>query len=305
MKKAVFVITDAWQGLRLDRFIAENVTDISRSHGVKLIEDGYVTKDGKNLDKKYKISAGDVIEVCLPDAMPLDVVAEEIPLDIIYEDEYLLVINKPQGMVVHPAAGNHSGTLVNALMGHCAGSLSGIGGVMRPGIVHRIDKDTSGLLLVAKNDAAHLFLSQQLKDRSLSRIYTALVNGNIKTDAGSINAPIGRSASDRKKMGVTAKNSREAVTHYEVLERFGKYTLVACKLTTGRTHQIRVHMAYIGHSVVGDRTYGMKKEAFHLSGQLLHAAKIMFLHPKNGQPMQFSAPLPDYFEAALKTLRKQ
>lgn len=303
MKREIITVTDEWQGVRLDIYLCQNLRDISRSYGVKLIESGYVTKDSKPLNKKYKVNAGDAIEVCLPDPEPLDVVAEKISLDIIYEDDDLLVVNKPQGMVVHPAAGNYSGTLVNALMNHCKDSLSGINGVMRPGIVHRLDKDTSGLLLVAKNDVTHLFLSQQLKNRIISRIYLALVNGNPKLDAATINAPIGRNPNNRKKMSVTTKNSREAITHYRVLERFGKYALLECKLETGRTHQIRVHLAYIGHSIVGDKTYGKKKEEFKLQGQLLHAIKIQFIHPKTNEWMTFSAPIPDYFEKILNLLR--
>ena len=291
------------RGKRLDAFVGGTALSLSRSHAVKLIEAGLVTKDGTALNKKYKVVPGEEIRVILPPAQEYRVEAQDIPLDIVYEDNDLLVINKPQGMVVHPAPGNYDGTLVNALMEHCKDSLSGIGGVMRPGIVHRIDKDTSGLLLVAKNDAAHLFLSEQLKDRSLSREYAALVNGNIKQDTLTLDYPIGRSPSDRKKMCVTVKNSREAVTHVTVRERFGRYTLVTCKLQTGRTHQIRVHMAHIGHSVVGDKTYGIKKEAFRLEGQLLHAQKIEFIHPATREKMHFTAPLPDYFVKILDKLR--
>ena len=301
----VLTVDELQSGARLDAYISAENADISRSHGVKLIDDGFVMLNGKLANKKNRVAAGDVVEITVPAPEPLNVEAEEIALDIVYEDDSLLVINKPQGMVVHPAPGNHSGTLVNALMSHCKTGLSGINGVMRPGIVHRIDKDTSGLLIVAKNDAAHIFLSEQLKDRSLSRVYTALVNGNIKQDEGTIDAPIGRNASDRKKMDVTTKNAREAVTHFTVLERFGKYTLAECRLQTGRTHQIRVHMAHIGHSVVGDKTYGVKKEAFSLSGQLLHAAKLKFIHPVTKQPMEFSADMPEYFAAVLDKSRNR
>ncbi len=290
-------------GKRLDAFVGGAALSLSRSHAAKLIEAGYVTRDGEALNKKYKVQTGEQICVTIPPAQEYSVEAQAIPLDIVYEDDDLLVINKPQGMVVHPAPGNYDGTLVNALMEHCKGSLSGINGVMRPGIVHRIDKDTSGLLLVAKNDAAHVFLSEQLKDRSLSREYAALVNGNIKQDTLTLDYPIGRNPSDRKKMCVTTKHAREAVTHVTVQERFGRYTLVTCKLQTGRTHQIRVHMAYIGHSVVGDKTYGIKKEAFKLQGQLLHAQKIQFIHPATHEKMQFTAPLPDYFVKVLERLR--
>ena len=288
---------------RLDAFVGAVAPALSRSHAAKLIEQGNVTIAGKVPDKKYKVQPGEEVRVVIPPAQEYSIAAQDIPLDIVYEDDWLLVINKPQGMVVHPAPGNYDGTLVNALMEHCKGSLSGINGVMRPGIVHRIDKDTSGLLLVAKNDEAHTFLSGQLKDRSLSREYAALVNGNIKQDALTLDYPIGRNPSDRKKMCVTTKNARDAVTHVTVRERFGRYTLVTCKLQTGRTHQIRVHMAYIGHSVVGDKTYGIKKEAFKLDGQLLHAQKIEFIHPATKEKMEFSAPLPGYFTKVLERLR--
>ena len=290
-------------GTRLDSFIADCGVGVSRAHGVKLIDEGNITVNGLPANKKYKVNAGDIISISIPEPIALEVTAENIALDIVYEDDSLIVVNKPQGMVVHPAAGNYSGTLVNALMNHCAGSLSGINGVIRPGIVHRIDKDTSGLLIVAKNDNAHVFLSQQLKDRSLSREYIALVNGNIKTGEGIIDAPIGRNPNDRKKMCVTNQNSREAVTGYNVFERFGRYSLVGCKLKTGRTHQIRVHMAYLGHSVVGDKTYGIKKEEFKLDGQLLHACKLKFIHPVSFKQMEFSVDLPDYFKTILAKLR--
>lgn len=291
-------------GMRLDAFLAQQLDGISRSHGVKLIEAGLVTLGGQVLNKKYALRAFDEIDVEIPEPVETEIAAEDIPLDIVYEDDQLLVIHKPQGMVVHPGAGNYSGTLVNALLHYCKGKLSGIGGVLRPGIVHRIDKDTSGLLVVAKTDTAHNFLSAQLKDRSLSREYYAIVNGNIKEDTMQINLPIGRSPADRKKMCVTNKNAREAITDVRVLERYGKFTLVACKLHTGRTHQIRVHMAYIGHSIVGDKTYGIKKEQFKLDGQLLHAKKICFIHPTLQKPMAFEVPLPSYFTDTLDKIRK-
>ena len=305
MQKQKLTVSEDCNGMRLDSYLGQALAEMTRSHAVRLIEQGHVSTDGTVRNKKYRVQEGETVEVCIPDAQPLEVQAEEIPLDIVYEDADLLVINKPQGMVVHPAAGNYSGTLVNALMSHCKGSLSGINGVMRPGIVHRIDKDTTGLLVVAKNDLAHEFLSAQLKDRSLSREYLALVNGNIRAEEGCVDAPIGRNPNDRKKMCVTAKNSREAVTNYRVLERFGRYTFVQCKLQTGRTHQIRVHMSYIGHSVVGDKTYGAKKEEFKLDGQLLHAANIRFVHPRTREVMAFSAPLPDYFQRVLQRLRNR
>lgn len=297
-----FIVDSKNNGARLDSYLANVCDKISRSRATKLIEDGFVSVNGKP-DKKYKVSEGEKVILTIPKAKPLEIESEDINIDIVYEDKSLLVINKRQGMVVHPAAGNYTGTLVNALMHHCGSELSGINGVMRPGIVHRIDKDTSGLIIVAKNDEAHRFLSEQLKDRSLSRVYYALVNGNIKLDEGEINQPIGRSDKDRKKMCVTNKNSREALTRFTVLERFGRYTLVECRLSTGRTHQIRVHMAYIGHSVVGDKTYGIKKESFKLSGQLLHAKKIKFIHPETREPMEFEVGLPDYFEEVLNKLR--
>ncbi len=298
-------VESAQVGMRLDAFIAQQLDGISRSHGVKLIEAGLVTLGGQPLNKKYALKEKDEIDVEIPEPVETEIVAEDIPLDIVYEDDQLLVIHKLQGMVVHPGAGNYTGTLVNALLHYCKGKLSGIGGVLRPGIVHRIDKDTSGLLVVAKTDTAHNLLSEQLKDRSLSREYYAIVNGNIKEDTMQINLPIGRSPSDRKKMCVTTKNAREAITDVRVLERYGKYTLVACKLHTGRTHQIRVHMAYLGHSIVGDKTYGVKKEPFKLDGQLLHARRICFVHPTLGKAMEFEAPLPTYFTDTLDKIRKQ
>lgn len=304
MSTITMTVDEDGAGMRLDSFIALASDELSRSHAVKLIEQGYVTKQGKKLNKKDKVELGDVISILLPDAEQLDIKPENIALDIVYEDNSLLVINKPQGMVVHPAAGNFTGTLVNALLFHCRDSLSGINGVARPGIVHRIDKDTSGLLLVAKNDAAHLFLSEQLKDHTLSRVYYALVHGNLKEDTFIIDLPIGRSTKDRKKMCVTDKNARNAVTAVRVLKRFCKYTLIECRLKTGRTHQIRVHMTHIGHSIVGDKTYGVKKDPFGLEGQLLHAAQIRFIHPETRQPMQFSAPLPSYFAAVLDRLER-
>ncbi len=298
-----FTVEEEHTGKRLDSYLADVCDRVSRSRVAKLIEDGCVKVSGK-ADKKYKVSVGEKIILTIPAPEMLNIESEDIKLDIVYEDKSLLVINKKQGMVVHPAAGNYTGTLVNALMHHCGDELSGINGVMRPGIVHRIDKDTSGLIIVAKDDDAHRFLSDQLKDRSLSRIYYALVNGNVKLDEGDINQPIGRSDKDRKKMCVTQKNSRDALTHFKVIERLGKYTLVECKLSTGRTHQIRVHMAYIGHSVVGDKTYGIKKESFKLEGQLLHAKKIKFIHPQTKEEMAFEVDLPDYFKDTIEKLRK-
>lgn len=291
------------KGERIDKFLSENAEGISRSYGAKLCEDALVTANGKVIEKKYKLKGTETIVVDMPEPEEVEITPEDIPLDIVYEDNDLIVVNKPQGMVVHPAVGNMSGTLVNALMYHCGDSLSAINGVIRPGIVHRIDKDTSGLLVVAKNNEAHLKLSEQLKERKAVRRYTALVNGNIKEDSGTVNKPIGRSNADRKKMAVVM-GGREAITHYNVLERFGQYTLVECVLETGRTHQIRVHMASIGHSIVGDKTYGIKKEKFNLEGQLLHARTIGFVHPKTGEMMEFSSELPDYFTVVLEKLRR-
>ncbi len=301
MKKIIF--TAAEGGERLDKLISEYSDEISRSFAAKLAEDGAVTVNGKRVRKNYKAVSGDVVEIELPEPEPISAEPEDIPLDIVYEDDDLIVVNKPQGMVVHPAAGNYTGTLVNALMFHCRGTLSAINGVVRPGIVHRIDKDTSGLLVAAKNNEAHIFLAQQIKERKANRRYIALLNGILKED-GTVSKPIARHPVDRKKMAVCA-GGREAVTHYHVMEHFGnEYTLAECVLETGRTHQIRVHMASIGHSVVGDKTYGIKKERFNLAGQLLHAATLGFVHPKSGEYMEFSAPIPDYFENILEKLRK-
>lgn len=302
MEKQTIKASEENIGQRLDRFIADN-SGISRSYAAKLCEDGLVTFKDKKLTKKYKIQGGEEIVINLPKPEETSAEAEDIPLDIVYEDEDIIVINKPQGMVVHPAAGNEKGTLVNALMHHCKGNLSAINGVIRPGIVHRIDKDTSGLLICAKTNEAHLSLAAQLKERKPLRKYVALVNGNIKEDEGTIDKPIDRNVRDRKKMAVV-QGGREAVTHYRVLERFGRYTLVECILETGRTHQIRVHMASIGHSIVGDKTYGVKKEKFNLTGQLLHARTIGFKHPKTGQVMEFSSQIPSYFAEILEKLRR-
>lgn len=297
------IILTATENVRCDKYVAENVEGVSRSYIKKLFDDGLITVNGVAKSASYKLKAGDVIAFDVPEAEEIDAMPEDIPLDIVYEDDELLVINKERGMVVHPAPGNSSGTLVNAVLHHCKGNLSGINGKMRPGIVHRIDKDTTGLLVVAKTNDAHMFLSDQLGDRSLSREYYALVHGNIKLDTGRVDAPIARSENDRKKMTVTTKNSREAITDYFVEERFGIYTLVRCKLKTGRTHQIRVHMKHIGHPIVGDKTYGVKKEEFNLIGQLLHAGKIGFIHPVTKDNREYTAPLPEDFEKVLKILR--
>lgn len=288
--------------LRIDKYISENAEEISRSYAAELCEHGNVTVGGTPADKKYKPKTGEEIEIDLPEPEALNLVPENIPLNIIYEDDDVIVVNKPQGMVVHPAAGNTSGTLVNALLYHSGDNLSAINGVIRPGIVHRIDKDTAGLLIVAKNNDAHLALTEQLKERKASRRYYALVNGNVK-EGGTVNKPIGRHPKDRKKMAVVS-GGREAVTHYNVLENYKGYTLLECVLETGRTHQIRVHMASIGHSLVGDRAYGIAKEKIKTEGQLLFAKTIGFVHPKTKEYMEFSADLPDYFEEILIKLRK-
>lgn len=289
-------------GLRIDKFLSLELEGFTRNAVSKLIEDEKVTVNGKPVSKNYKCKAGDDISVKIPDAVELDVEAENIPLDIVYEDDDLLVVNKPKGMVVHPAPGNYNGTLVNALLYHCKDSLSGINGVIRPGIVHRIDKDTSGLLIVAKNDMAHIDLAKQIKDHSFHRAYQAVVYGNIKDDEGTVNQPIGRHPKDRKKMAVTLKNSKNAVTHYYVLNRYDKFTHIRCVLETGRTHQIRVHMAYIGHPLAGDPVYGPKKVITELKGQCLHAGEIGFVHPRTKEYMEFKSELPDYFTKFLKKL---
>lgn len=295
------LIFDGDESCRLDAFVAQN-TDISRSRAVKLAEEGKISVNGKNADKKQKLKKGDIVEIIIPDVVPYAVKAEDIPIEIVYEDGDLLVVNKPKGMVVHPANGNFDGTLVNAIMFHCGKSLSGINGVLRPGIVHRIDKNTSGLLMVAKNDEAHICLSEQIKNHSFTREYEAVVYGNIKEDTGTIEAPIGRHPVKRKQMAVTEKNSKDAKTHFTVLERFGNFTHLRLKLETGRTHQIRVHLAFIGHPVAGDDVYGPKKVITYLNGQCLHAKKLGFIHP-NGEYMEFESDLPDYFKDFLDRCR--
>ncbi|MDD6729252.1 MAG: RluA family pseudouridine synthase [Eubacteriales bacterium] len=292
-------------GARIDKLISDKADGLTRSAAAKLIEDGNVIVGGQAVAKNYKCKENDIITVTIPDAKPLEAKAENIPLDIVYEDDDLLVVNKPKGMVVHPAAGNFDGTLVNALLYHCKDSLSGINGVIRPGIVHRIDKDTSGLLIVAKNDFAHIDLAQQIKEHSFHRAYQAVVYGNIKEDSGTVNQPIGRNPNDRKKMAVTFKNSKNAVTHYEVLNRFGDFTHIKCILETGRTHQIRVHMSYIGHPLAGDSVYGPKKVITSLNGQCLHAGEIGFVHPRTREYMEFKSELPDYFKAFLSKLENK
>lgn len=298
-------VDESGAGVRIDKFLSDTLDGFTRSGISKLIADGNVTVNAAQVSKNYKCRMNDNILIVVPDAVPLEVQAENIPLDIVYEDDDLLVVNKPKGMVVHPAAGNYSKTLVNALLYHCRDSLSGINGVIRPGIVHRIDKDTSGLLIVAKNDAAHLSLAEQIKEHSFHRAYQAVCYGNIKEDSGTVHQPIGRNPKDRKKMAVTDKNSKDAVTHYEVLKRYGDFTHIKCILETGRTHQIRVHMAYIGHPLAGDPVYGPKKVIESLNGQCLHAGEIGFIHPRTGEYLEFRSGLPDYFTAFLNKLDKR
>ncbi|HQL98991.1 MAG TPA: RluA family pseudouridine synthase [Ruminococcus flavefaciens] len=295
-------VSDSDKGVRIDKFISDNVEELTRSAVQGLMEKGKILVSGKSVSKNYKLRDGDTVEVEIPEPEPMDALPEDIPLDIVYEDSDLLVVNKPKGMVVHPAHGNHSGTLVNALLHHCGDSLSGINGVIRPGIVHRIDKNTSGLLIVAKNDAAHLHLAEQIKVHSFTREYEAVASGYFKEIEGTIDAPIGRHKTDRKKMCVTTENSRNAVTHYSVIRQYGGYAHVRLRLETGRTHQIRVHLAYIGHPVLGDDVYGKAYKG--IEGQCLHARKIGFIHPATGEYMKFTSELPDYFVSILNKLEK-
>ncbi len=289
-------------GVRIDSFLAANLEGTTRSAAQKLIESGSVLVNEKTVAKNYKLTGKETVSVTLPDVEETDIVAQNIPLDIVFEDEDVIVVNKPSGLVVHPAPGHSDGTLVNALLYHCGDSLSGIGGEKRPGIVHRIDRDTSGLIIVAKNDAAHLFLSAQLSDHTLARTYEAICLGNFREDSGTVDAPIGRHHTDRKKMAVTTHNSRNAVTHWEVIARYGGYTHVRCKLETGRTHQIRVHMAHIGHPILGDTVYGAKKPVPGLQGQCLHAVGLQFVHPRTKELVSLSCPLPEEFQKQLRKL---
>ena len=291
-------------GERLDAFLARSVPDLSRSAAQKLIEDGQVSRNGKPGKKNDKLNVGDAVSYEIPEPKAVDIAPKEMPLDIVYEDDDLLVINKPKGLVVHPAAGHSDDTLVNGLLYALGDDLSGINGELRPGIVHRIDKDTSGLLAVAKNDLAHTVLASQLKDHSMARTYEAIVCGVMKEDSGTVDAPIGRHPSDRKKMCVTQRNSKPAVTHWEVIRRYRGYTHIRCKLETGRTHQIRVHMAYIGHPILGDAVYGHKKPELGQSSQCLHAGTLCFAHPRDGHPVVVYAELPQYFQDVLEKLEK-
>ena len=291
-------------GERLDAYLARAVEGLTRSAAQRLIEEGCVLRNGKPAKKNDKLNMGDSVDVTIPEVRETEIVPTDIPLDIVYEDEDVLVINKPKGLVVHPAAGHQDDTLVNGLLFSKAGELSGINGELRPGIVHRIDKDTSGLLAVAKNDLAHTVLASQLKDHSMARTYDTIVCGNLKEDSGTVDAPIGRPPSDRKKMCVIARNSKEAVTHWEVVKRYRGYTHIRCKLETGRTHQIRVHMASIGHPILGDTVYGHKKPELGQDSQCLHAGALCFRHPRDGRPIMVFAPLPEYFQKVIEKLEK-
>ncbi len=295
-----FTAQNEHAGKRIDAFVSEQEESLTRSSVQKLLSEGMICVNDRTISKSYKLKAGDRVTVSIPKPKELEALPENIPLNIVYEDDDLLVVDKPKGMVVHPAPGNPDGTLVNALLYHCQGSLSGINGVMRPGIVHRIDKDTSGLLIVAKNDFAHADLATQIAEHSFTREYRAVVHGNIKQDTGTVEAPIGRNPKDRKKMAVTLKNSKPATTHYEVIERYGNYTFIKCRLETGRTHQIRVHMASIGHPVAGDLVYGPKNTPKSLHGQCLHACLLGFVHPRTKQYMEFQSELPEYFQKFLR-----
>lgn len=304
MYSSKIVVTLEDEGNRIDKFLSEVLENITRNRIQNLLEDNNITVNDKPVKANYKIKENDSIIVTIPDAVDIDIKAEDIPLDIIYEDRDLLVVNKPKGMVVHPAPGHYTGTLVNAIMYHCGDKLSGINGKLRPGIVHRIDMDTTGLLVVAKNDYAHNHLANQLKEHSITRKYRAIVYNSVKDDDGIVDAPIGRNPLDRKKMAIV-KNGRNAVTHYRVLERLGKYTYIECQLETGRTHQIRVHMTSINHPLLGDNLYGPKNSSFNLQGQTLHAGVLGFIHPTTGEYMEFEAELPEYFEKLLDILRKK
>ena len=300
----IFTIETDDVNKRVDVFLNEEMEDVSRSALQKNIEKGNITVNGEKISKNYKLRLGDIVEAELPPPENIDIVPEDIPLDIMYEDDDLIVINKPQNMVVHPAPGHYTGTLVNALMFHCGDNLSGINGVLRPGIVHRIDKDTSGVLVIAKSDLAHKGLSEQLAEHSMKRVYNAIVYNSISEESGTVDRNIDRSKNDRKKMAVVMQGGRNAVTHYKVIEKLGKYTWVELQLETGRTHQIRVHMSYIGHPLLGDPVYGPKKCPFNLNGQVLHAKVLGFIHPRTGEYMEFNSELPDYFSSLIERLKK-
>lgn len=300
----IFTIETDDVNKRVDVFLNEEMEDVSRSALQKNIEKGNITVNGEKISKNYKLHLGDIVEAELPPPENIDIVPEDIPLDIMYEDGDLIVINKSQNMVVHPAPGHYTGTLVNALMFHCGDNLSGINGVLRPGIVHRIDKDTSGVLVIAKSDLAHKGLSEQLAEHSMKRVYNAIVYNSFSEESGTVDRNIDRSKNDRKKMAVVMQGGRNAVTHYKVIEKLGKYTWVELQLETGRTHQIRVHMSYIGHPLLGDPVYGPKKCPFNLNGQVLHAKVLGFIHPRTGEYMEFNSELPDYFSSLIERLKK-
>ena len=304
MEQISFPVDNEFENIRIDRFLAEMMREQSRSYIQKLIKEGLVTVNNHSIKSNYKVQSDDLIQITVPEPEEPDILPENIPLDILYEDQDILIINKPKGMVVHPSAGHYSHTVVNAVMYHCKDNLSGINGVMRPGIVHRIDMDTTGAIVICKNDTAHQNLAEQLKDHSITRRYRAIVYGNFKEDTGTITGDIGRHPTDRKKMAIVQKNGKPAVTHYQVLERFGSYTYIECRLETGRTHQIRVHMASKGHPLLGDSVYGPARCPFVLQGQCLHAMKLGFQHPATGKYVEFEAPLPEYFTHLLQNLRK-
>lgn len=304
METLNFNITEENNNIRIDRYLAEQCPDLSRSYIQKLVKDGAVFVNNRQVKANYKVQSQDQVILTIPDMQVPDILPENIPLDILYEDQWLLVVNKPKDMVVHPSAGHMEGTLVNAVMAHCGEHLSGINGVLRPGIVHRIDKDTTGALLICKDDTVHRDLAEQLKVHSIKRRYRAIVQGNLKEDQGTVDAPVGRHPTDRKKMAVNYKNGKEAVTHYQVLERFSNATYIECRLETGRTHQIRVHMASLGHPLLGDTIYGSSKNPYHLQGQALHAMILGFVHPITREYLEFQAPLPEYFIKLLDKLRK-
>ena len=304
METLNFNITEENNNIRIDRYLAEQCPDLSRSYIQKLVKDGAVFVNNRQVKANYKVQPQDQVILTIPDMQVPDILPENIPLDILYEDQWLLVVNKPKDMVVHPSAGHMKGTLVNAVMAHCGEHLSGINGVLRPGIVHRIDKDTTGALLICKDDTVHRDLAEQLKVHSIKRRYRAIVQGNLKEDQGTVDAPVGRHPTDHKKMAVNYKNGKEAVTHYQVLERFGNATYIECRLETGRTHQIRVHMASLGHPLLGDTIYGSSKNPYHLQGQALHAMILGFVHPITREYLEFQAPLPEYFIKLLDKLRK-
>ena len=304
METLNFNITEENSNIRIDRYLAEQCPDLSRSYIQKLVKDGAVFVNNRQIKANYKVQPQDQVILTIPDMQVPDILPENIPLDVLYEDQWLLIVNKPKDMVIHPSAGHMEGTLVNAVMAHCGEHLSGINGVLRPGIVHRIDKDTTGALLICKDDTVHRDLAEQLKVHSIKRRYRAIVQGNLKEDQGTVDAPIGRHPTDRKKMAVNYKNGKEAVTHYQVLERFGNATYIECRLETGRTHQIRVHMASLGHPLLGDTIYGSSKNPYHLQGQALHAMILGFVHPITREYLEFQAPLPEYFIKLLDKLRK-